>query len=187
MVEVYPLTMTLKTIPEFPDYQVSSDGRVWSTRTWRGQTGRWLKPKTGTGYQQVNLYREGRQHDVYVHHLVAEAFLGPRPGGMEIRHLNGNQLDNRADNLAWGTHGDNERDKVRHGTHRNAKKTRCPAGHPYAGDNLYITPSTGDRICLTCKRARRRDAEVRGDDTLPEDGGAVSEPGESAERARSGG
>lgn len=39
-----------------------------------------------------------------VHILVAEAFLGPRPGGMEeCRHLDGDKLNNRADNLRWGT------------------------------------------------------------------------------------
>lgn len=38
----------------------------------------------------------------------------------------------------------------------NSAKTECPYGHPYAGDNLYITPSTGSRMCRICMRARAR-------------------------------
>ena len=35
-----------------------------------------------------------------------------------------------------------------------AKKTHCPQGHPYAGDNLYIHPTRGLRYCRTCGRER---------------------------------
>lgn len=29
------------------------------------------------------------------------------------------------------------------------RRTRCPKGHPYEGDNLYVAPS-GKRFCVTC-------------------------------------
>ena len=32
---------------------------------------------------------------------------------------------------------------------------RCRRGHPLSGDNLYIVPSSGQRVCRTCKRLRR--------------------------------
>jgi hypothetical protein len=32
----------------------------------------------------------------------------------------------------------------------NKEKTHCPEGHEYAGDNLYVHPTTGARRCLTC-------------------------------------
>lgn len=38
---------------------------------------------------------------------------------------------------------------------RNRAKTHCPAGHPYAGDNLIVMPN-GERRCRTCRRAIRR-------------------------------
>lgn len=36
-----------------------------------------------------------------------------------------------------------------------ALRTHCPQGHPYSGDNLYVTP-TGERGCRTCHRERQR-------------------------------
>jgi len=35
---------------------------------------------------------------------------------------------------------------------KNAKKTECPRGHPYAGENLYVCPSSGHRHCRECSR-----------------------------------
>ncbi len=52
----------------------------------------------------------------HVHQLVLEAFVGPRKEGMETRHLDGNPVNNRLENLKWGTHTENMADAVRHGT-----------------------------------------------------------------------
>jgi hypothetical protein len=41
-----------------------------------------------------------------------------------------------------------------------ADKTHCPAGHPYAGDNLYIGKN-GNRKCKTCNRERTRRYRAR--------------------------
>ena len=71
---------------------------------------------TSTGYPTVRLSHDGRSVGVNVHRLVANAFLGPRPDGLETRHLDGNQMNCRANNLAYGTHQENGEDKVRHGT-----------------------------------------------------------------------
>lgn len=40
----------------------------------------------------------------------------------------------------------------------NALKTHCPNGHPYSGDNLYVTKA-GHRQCRTCIRNRRCKAQ----------------------------
>ena len=34
----------------------------------------------------------------------------------------------------------------------NTKKTHCPKGHPYSGENLYVRGT--NRQCLICRRAR---------------------------------
>jgi hypothetical protein len=73
--------------------------------------------RPGDGYPQVNL-RGGRgiHKSITVHRLVATAFLGPRPAGLEVRHLNGDPTDCRLANLAYGTPAENGQDRVRHGT-----------------------------------------------------------------------
>jgi hypothetical protein len=67
------------------------------------------------GYLRVNLFIGGRVVSRDVHQLVLEAFVGSRPEGMVCRHLNGVPTDNRVENLAWGTYGENNADIVRHG------------------------------------------------------------------------
>jgi hypothetical protein len=59
----------------------------------------WVRPD---GYLSVGLSRNSKQRAFYVHRLVAEAFLGPRPAGKETMHLNGDRTDNRVANLAYG-------------------------------------------------------------------------------------
>lgn len=43
----------------------------------------------------------------YVHKLVAEYFIGLRPDGYVIDHIDGNYLNNRADNLRYVTRSEN--------------------------------------------------------------------------------
>lgn len=91
-------------------YEVSNLGRVRSHRTV-------LKPRlAGLGYHQVRLRINGTSHECYIHALVLNAFAGPRPRGMECRHLNGNKIDNRLYNLTWGTPKQNGQDRIKHGT-----------------------------------------------------------------------
>lgn len=92
-----------KPIPSFPGYWVSSAGEVRSPR------GRLLAMTPNRAYRAVKIKAVPRK----VHALVAEAFLGPRPPGQEVRHLNGNAADNRLKNLAYGTPRDNQMDKYR--------------------------------------------------------------------------
>jgi hypothetical protein len=60
--------------------------------------------------------RAGRGYGrhAYVHHLVAEAFHGPRPNYLAVaRHLNDVKTDNRLENVAWGTRKENAADMRR--------------------------------------------------------------------------
>lgn len=104
-------------LTDWPGYFVTPDGCVFSTIPWRGQDIRQLLAHPdGYGYLSVSLPRDGKRVSVKVHRLVALTFLGPPPSPVhEVRHLNGNQLDNRVSNLAWGTKKDNADDRERHG------------------------------------------------------------------------
>ena len=70
------------------------------------------------GYPVVSIRRVGRKHSSVfrVHGLVLSAFVGPRPDGMECRHLDGNRQNNLLRNLRWGTRLENKKDSIRHGT-----------------------------------------------------------------------
>jgi hypothetical protein len=101
-----------KPIAGFADrYEVSSWGRVRSRA--RG-TPRILRPgPSNCGHLSVSL---GRRNTRMVHQLVTTTFIGPRPPGEEVRHLDGDPANNRLTNLCWGTRSDNIRDAVAHGT-----------------------------------------------------------------------
>ena len=53
---------------------------------------------------------------IWPHSAVAAAFIGPRPEGHDVRHLDGNALNNHISNIAYGTRAQNVADAKRHGT-----------------------------------------------------------------------
>jgi len=56
------------------------------------------------GYPVVSIYyRPGQRRVRHVHALVAEAFIGQRPDGMEVAHKNGRPADCRLSNLVYAT------------------------------------------------------------------------------------
>jgi HNH endonuclease len=123
------------------------------------------KPAEQTHYR-VRLYRDGKGATKLVHKLVAEAFIGDCPPGMEVCHGDGNYLNNRASNLSYGTHSQNMQDMVRHGTSYSANKTHCPKGHEYTAQNTVILTHRGGsfrgRACRECLNALRRKRRSRG-------------------------
>lgn len=85
------------------------DGRVLTTNHRRGGQG-------SAGYQSCTLSdAAGKRRDWSVHALVLLAFVGPRPEGQWVRHLDGDEDNNHLSNLAYGTPSENEADKVAHG------------------------------------------------------------------------
>jgi hypothetical protein len=105
-------------------YEASSLGRVRSWKmlgtrpTRRAREPRYLKPGKNQGYDFVTIKRSDQDHfqSVAVHCLVAEAFLGPRPKGMDVCHIDGSRDNHRIDNLRYGTRSENQMDRVEHGT-----------------------------------------------------------------------
>lgn len=140
-------------------YEVSGDGQVRSLRRQGSPGGILVGGMDHGGYLQVNLCAGNITRSRKVHLLVAEAFHGARAFGQVARHLDGNRLNNRASNLAWGSYADNQLDTVRHGTHRQASQTHCVNGHEFTPENTYIRPGTGHRTCRACHRARRLAAQ----------------------------
>lgn len=87
-------------IREFPDYDVSDQGRVRN-----GQTGRIMKTRVNNqGYITVGLLKDNKQHTRSVTKLVADAWL-ETPRNPEIFdtviHRDGDRENARATNLMW--------------------------------------------------------------------------------------
>ncbi len=95
-------------------YEVSDHGQV------RRSDGLLLTPSVPRNtreYPCVMLRHSRTRRRVAVHRLVAINFIGLPPfAGAEVRHLDGNHLNPRWDNLAWGSRKDNAADRDAHGT-----------------------------------------------------------------------
>jgi HNH endonuclease len=110
--------------PAHEDYFFSREGHAARITTRRGERKVALLKgcSAGRGYRAVGYPLGKRDGDarkfgrIYIHRGVCELFNGPCPDGMECRHLDGNKLNNRATNLAWGTPSENSADKALHGT-----------------------------------------------------------------------
>lgn len=94
-------------------YEVSSDGRIRNARTGRLKVYTYDKQKRRPF---VGLWRNNKILIIYPHKAVLEAFVGPRPKGMEACHNNGDPCDNKATNLRWDTTRNNQLDRIKHGT-----------------------------------------------------------------------
>lgn len=145
-------------------YEVSNHGRVKSldreviTKVGyrRLIEGRILKPTVKpTGYLFVRLSRGNVASPEYIHHLVLNAFRGPRPEGFHGCHFDDDKNNNHVENLRWDTVSANKYDLVRNGKHHLASRENCPRGHRLADLNLVDSHKKyGHRTCLACSRAR---------------------------------
>lgn len=126
-IEVLPIAEDWRTIPGWEGYyEASASGLIRSVqRIVQHASGpltiapRILRPSPhDSGHLRVSLSRERQNSTHYVHTLVLEAFSGPKPfTGAICRHLNGIVADNRAENLRWGTYGENRLDAEWHALH----------------------------------------------------------------------
>ncbi len=122
----------IKPCPSYLGYSATDDCRIVSHR--RRGTGKnrgsvssidpafsyYLKQcKKNKGYLNVSIsFESGKSRSVGVHQLVADAFHGPCPTGLQVRHLNGDPKDNRPSNLKYGTAKENADDRKKHGTYQ---------------------------------------------------------------------
>lgn len=97
-------------------YQISDTGLVQSLpRLCVHPSGRTQRLKGGprkltnvNGYHAVNLSKDGKATMVYVHQLVAKAFLpNPLPAQIEVNHKDGIKDNNVYTNLEWATSAQN--------------------------------------------------------------------------------
>lgn len=89
------------------------------------------------------------------HVLMWEELVGPIPNGLQLDHLCQVKACVNPDHLEIVDGRTNKsRSKITLNG-RNIRKTHCPQGHSYSGENLYVRPN-GHRQCQTCRREQRK-------------------------------
>lgn len=95
-------------------YQISSHGRI------KGHMGKIRTPgsnKKGRmgGYLLASLSRNGKSKTHYIHRLVAIHFIPNPDKFIVVNHLDGNDTNNKIENLQWCSHSENMRHMYRIG------------------------------------------------------------------------
>ena len=105
-------------------HEVSSDGRFRTAAFISGRGHRMPArdkkvcfSRVGKSYfaGMVRVSDGGKEKVHLIHRLVAAAFIGPCPDGMEVLHIDGNSRNNAVANLRYGTRAENVADTYTHG------------------------------------------------------------------------
>ena len=105
-------------------YEVSEDGRIVRN----AKSKHHLKFETDRGgYYRIQPFIKGKQIRVFVHSLVAECWLGNKPEGYEVDHIDRNRKNNHRKNLRYVTCEENLKRRVftEEGKRRNSEYTKA--------------------------------------------------------------
>lgn len=125
--------------------------RFWTNVLPPDENGCWIwTGYTSKGYGRIRL--PGRGPHVFVHRWVYELMVGPIPAGLTLDHVWARGCRSKAcvnpEHLEPVTTAENSARKVR--------KSECPSGHPFVGDNIKIN-KRGAWVCRTCANAASRE------------------------------
>lgn len=124
-----------RTLRDYPRYRFYIDGQIWVKS--KVKKGEWLPCKQTVAVQRQNIKpyhrlminvenKKGERHTVKAHRLLCEAWHGKPPKNkQEVRHLDGNSLNNNASNLLWGSRLENQADRIQHGSHNRGERSGC--------------------------------------------------------------
>ena len=114
----------------------------------------WISYIGRDGYGRFNI----NSTKIPAHRFSYELFKGDIPIGLELDHLCRNRACVNPEHLEPVTHQINILRGI--GTAAiNARKTHCPQGHPYSGDNLRTYQS--GRMCRICNRLHTQESNRR--------------------------
>ena len=94
-------------------YQISNLARVKSLPKKKGygigyiQKEKILKPANNGDYLFVRLGKNGKYKNLFIHRMVAQAFIPNTENKCDVNHKNGIKTDNRLENLEWNTRQEN--------------------------------------------------------------------------------
>lgn len=98
---------------ELQGYGVGYNGLIY------GKNGMFLKYINKNGYNTVGLQINKKKKMFFVHRLVAEYFVAPRKGNLQVNHIDGNKQNNDFRNLEWVTPSQNTKHAYKNGLNKN--------------------------------------------------------------------
>jgi hypothetical protein len=90
-----------KPIKDFENYMVNENGTIINNQT--NQVKVPTSNNAGKGYMYVELWKNNQRKRMYVHRIVAEAFIPNTENKPYINHKDGNPKNNNVENLEWCT------------------------------------------------------------------------------------
>lgn len=103
---------------------------------------------TPAGYHAVTITLNGKSCREFVHSLVLEAFVGPRPEGAVSRHFpDGTKTNNHVSNLQWATQKENMGDRPAQGTHVRGSQIANARLNEAKVAEILRRLSTGEKQC----------------------------------------
>ena len=135
-----------RTVKDFSEYIVYSNGDVYSTKRKRLL----IQQTDKDGYKYVRLHKDGKQYRKCVHRLVAECFITTDTILKEVNHKNGLKSDNDYKNLEWCTRLEN----IKHSWDNGLSKY-----------NKHVIDAMNkarlEKVCLTTKQASKETGLAR--------------------------
>jgi hypothetical protein len=106
--------MTWKTIPSYPNYEASEDGKIR-----RAKNERELKPKLDDReYLSLVLYTNGKKYSKRIARLIWEAFNGCQCK-QTVDHIDRNKVNNHISNLRCVSHKENSKNRDNYSNNTN--------------------------------------------------------------------
>lgn len=144
--------MNWKPIAAFPDYLISDCGKVKRLqRTITKSNGTkatykemMLTPtKDSHGYYFIRLGSGSGKRGLWIHRLVAEAFIGFTEERKYVNHIDGDRTNNHVSNLEICTSGENQKHAYRTGLRGSSASTK---NGNYKGTIVATRIETGEQI-----------------------------------------
>ena len=97
----------------FESYEISNFGNLRK----KTKAGKYINIKgsiNNRGYRYFQVQRDGKRINNLFHHMVSNEFIGKRPNGLIVDHIDQDKLNNNVDNLRYTTHTENMRNCKRY-------------------------------------------------------------------------
>lgn len=139
-------------------YEVSNTGKVRSNNYRMTGKTRVLAYQTDRkGYARIRVKNKAFPYKTFkIHRVVAEAFVPNPENKPQVNHINGNKLDNRAENLEWVTNLENASHAVEHNLWGNVFKAATKTNEQRKTAIIATNIKTGEKTYFSSMNEAER-------------------------------